>query len=565
LGNLAVVENQNQTKLHDERNGFLSFAHLLIDTIKSIMKQALCFLLVILLLIKTAKSQIISYPRYYYGNGTNMPFDKEFDLLVPFKEKQNVYYIYLYKHRGNTSFLESIQKEKGSLPHVKLNSTWEKSKTNDTNYTKVEFRYIPAEEEYSLLKPSRIYSLIFFKGVTEGSRRILSALRNEYTNTGSIAPNGPAYLRYTAERDRQITQNKITTYNSDFAKYDTFYSTKIKPLEESLRPLIEADTSYRFPCESSCVTDGCLGSLLALVNGKGCTPVGLVCQDTCQVMNSLFLLKKRNCQNLTTFLQGQSSLEDIDKRDQYLAISKREDRKARLNQSIIVFRGIEELLLSLKGQLQSANCSSDTTCLYQLRACINTFLQQLEANQTRVARILKINQDMMDAIVESRLFIDYEISDVNTYVYNFQARNEMAITPVFGYAYYGFQEGFSSFTPYLGFQVNFQGLDRDVPFNQIPRKTIWQRLCFTTAWTLTGVAEQNKRADLFEKSSLITALGFKLSHVLMLNAGTLWFQKQNKNVLISDKTIAATPVLSLSVNLEIDKLLNGFTKLIPVK
>jgi hypothetical protein len=141
----------------------------------------------------------------------------------------------------------------------------------------------------------------------------------------------------------------------------------------------------------------------------------------------------------------------------------------------------------------------------------------------------------------------------------------MAITPVFGYAFYGFQKGFSGFTPYLGFQVNFQGMNRNDPFNQIKRKTIWQRTCFTTAWTLTSVQEVNKRDDLFDKSSLITALGYKLSHVMMLNAGVLWFKKENPNVLITDKSVAATPVLSLSLNLEIEKLLNGFTKLIPKK
>lgn len=67
--------------------------------------------------------------------------------------------------------------------------------------------------------------------------------------------------------------------------------------------------------------------------------------------------------------------------------------------------------------------------------------------------------------------------------------------------------------------------------------------------------EVNKRDDLFDKSSLIICLGFKLGHIVMLNAGGLWFKKEDPNTIITSKKIATTPVVALSLNLEINELL----------
>ncbi|HMG68771.1 MAG TPA: hypothetical protein VK588_13825, partial [Chitinophagaceae bacterium] len=79
-----------------------------------------------------------------------------------------------------------------------------------------------------------------------------------------------------------------------------------------------------------------------------------------------------------------------------------------------------------------------------------------------------------------------------------------------------------------------------------------------------SVSSPGKRTDFFgNSSSLITAFGFKLNHVFMLNYGALWFKEINPNPFITDKKLKATPSLSLSINLAIRDLLNGFTTLIP--
>jgi hypothetical protein len=278
------------------------------------------------------------------------------------------------------------------------------------------------------------------------------------------------------------------------------------------------------------------------------------------------LLNSLSCSNILGYTKGYTVLSKIGKNDEYAKHDNFELRRKNLEFSLNELNDLKSITLQLRTQLQTIQkCKDQLSSIAIIDSWLTAVIDTLFESKKRVLNIIKLKSELESIYIESHLFIDVDITEVDTYIYNFQARNEMAITPVFGYAFYGFQKGFSGFTPYLGFQVNFQGMNRNDPFNQIKRKTIWQRTCFTTAWTLTSVQEVNKRDDLFDKSSLITALGYKLSHVMMLNAGVLWFKKENPNVLITDKSVAATPVLSLSLNLEIEKLLNGFTKLIPKK
>lgn len=531
------------------------------------MKNILLLIFILLVYFQT-NAQLVSYPKYYYGDGTNKPFDKEFDLMIPFKEQKPLYYdsIYLYKHKGNKSFQKSLDKENGELLNVKHYGSWEKSKTGDTIYYKVQFRYNPNQKEYSLLKPSGIYSLIFFNGITDGSNNIINALKKEYLNSGNISLDGEAYKEFKKERERQRTKNNINTYHEDFNEYINFYKDKLLPLENKLIQEKQKDSDYKFKCEGNYLKNDFLVHLFNLLNGKGCMVGSIKCLDTCKISSLILYLNKINCSNITYLLKGNAVLSNLEQTENYIKDGKYDLRRTNIEKSLSDLYEIRNLIVNFKTQLTTTQeCKNQICCLDELSIIIDKLISELINTNKRVSEIKKLTSDQESIFVNSRLFIDHDVAGVNTYIYNFQARNEMAITPVFGYAYYGFQKGFSGFTPYLGFQINFQGLNRNDPFNQIKRKTIWQRTCFTTAWTLTGVQEPNKRYDLFSNSSLITALGFKFSHVVMLNGGVLWFKKENPNALVTSKSIAAAPVLSLSLNLEIEKLLNGFTKLIPIK
>jgi hypothetical protein len=57
------------------------------------------------------------------------------------------------------------------------------------------------------------------------------------------------------------------------------------------------------------------------------------------------------------------------------------------------------------------------------------------------ARLSSITREIFPLTVTNTLAAD-------TYSYNFDTRTKQSIVPVFGYAFIGFQDGFTSFTPY---------------------------------------------------------------------------------------------------------------------
>lgn len=513
-------------------------------------------------------AQKTQFPAVYLTDGKNKPFDKEYDFLIPFTAQEDVSDVLLYKHKGVRSLKKSFAKEKGILPTVKLQSEWEKLR--DTNFLKVKLRYQEDNKLYSLLKPARKYSLIILKGLTEGSNSLLDSIKADYDSTGGNISStiGPGIREFVRQRSRQAEENAgIVTFDLDYSKYISLYKDSIRPLQDKEKKAKENDENYKAPCENRdrLFNDSCISFLLKSFYGNGCMKVTVKCLDTCNLLNLLLSLNRLKCENLTPYITGLASLNNLEFSSQYLGYNKYTERKVIIEQNKSDLNRVKNLTEQVLLQLEGGGCAEYRDCLKQMEITISNIMRELLGAQLRINEAQKWKALIEKICIRSGLFLDYAIAGANTFVYNFQARNEMAITPVFGYAYYGFQKDFGGFTPYLGFQVNFQGLNRDDPYRLIPRKTIWQRLCFTTAWTLTGVEEKDKRYDLFSKSSLITCLGYKLGHVAMFNAGGLWFRREDPNPLITRKKAAFTPVLALSINMELEKLVNGFTKLIPIK
>jgi len=193
-----------------------------------------------------------------------------------------------------------------------------------------------------------------------------------------------------------------------------------------------------------------------------------------------------------------------------------------------------------------------------LVASFNDLKQLADYKQQIFKLLIKPSPD--DGVI---YFSGADLEDLNAYIFNFQTRTNLHFTPIFGYAVYKFGPTYD-FSPYLGFQVNIEPMNLNTNFADIRYKSIWQRLAFMTAWTLKSVAYPGKRSDFFgNSSSLLTGIGFKFSHFVMINASALWFKDLDPNPYSTRKNIVCVPSLSLSINLSIPTILNGFTSLIP--
>ena len=153
----------------------------------------------------------------------------------------------------------------------------------------------------------------------------------------------------------------------------------------------------------------------------------------------------------------------------------------------------------------------------------------------------------------------------STEVVDFDTRTGFTITADFGYIYYGFQEDFSSMTPYVGFELEFRYFDKNIPFNLIRPKTIWHYLSFTTGLTLTSIKKDGKRDDFFASKSLLTGIGFRLSSATRVTAGAMWFNREDVNPVLDKKHLAVTPYIGLSIDLKLKSLMNDFYSLSPTK
>jgi len=194
---------------------------------------------------------------------------------------------------------------------------------------------------------------------------------------------------------------------------------------------------------------------------------------------------------------------------------------------------------------------------------IKSIINQLTEQIQRLTLEKKTEKKIRTAIVNQGYFLEPAIVTGSSNIFDFKTRSKLQITPDFGYVVYGFQKNFTSFTPYLGFQINFRTLDKNIPWGIYPNKTIWHRLSFMTGWTLAGVAKQGKRENFFSSSSLLTGLGFKLTNAIKLTGGTMWFYGDDPNPLVDNRKLRMTPYAGISVDLDVKEFLNDFTSLIP--
>jgi len=149
-----------------------------------------------------------------------------------------------------------------------------------------------------------------------------------------------------------------------------------------------------------------------------------------------------------------------------------------------------------------------------------------------------------------------------TAIYDFNTRSAFRAIPDFGLIGYGGSGAFGRFTPYLGVQFNIRQSKKNIPWKYYPNKNWRHHLSFSLGYTLSKVAEEGRREDFFEKASLLTGVGWRLSDELRITAGGLWFYQNSPNPALKDRDLVATPFIGLSVDMDFAKLFNNLQTLI---
>jgi hypothetical protein len=505
----------------------------------------------------------------------NLPYDSAFTLGIHYKKGQLMYGATFVEIRGNETVQQAVANPSG---RITLKAYLGKD-TSDPVYN-VEFRY-PGKKSAGMIRPARRYALLIthdlISGIysTSNDNGFLKDMYDYFSSTTNDSAGG--YTRLEATYNSIKTRNTYSDSKGnkfltmpDFSVVFTYYITSIYPKHKDYFTLLNqintnTDVQNLVTFADLTAVAGCMTTLYGLIQAKGCSGKaagGAACCDSiCATLSTLqaLLFLGANETFFTLLLKGQVSIGDILKNPADIKLA---SDPSGLQKNL---HTTQDALTALQNALFRYGFETNNHCVDQLVNNLQTYGTQRAAS---ISKLIKLKQDIYNLVVgtvqgSQVCFSGIDVDAFDTYTFNFQSRTALYLTPVFGYAVYKFGVTYD-FSPYLGVQVNFEPLNQNVPFNQIQKKELWQRLSFVTAWTLKSVSYPGKRQDFFAgTSSLITGLGFKLSHVVMINGSALWFKALDPNPYSTQKNIVCVPSLSLSLNLTIKDLLNGFTSLIP--
>jgi hypothetical protein len=152
--------------------------------------------------------------------------------------------------------------------------------------------------------------------------------------------------------------------------------------------------------------------------------------------------------------------------------------------------------------------------------------------------------------------------------FNFKTRSKLNIVPDFGFVIVPRSiRGFSAklnqlaYSPYLGFNINFRSINKDIPFGLIKYKTVWHRLSFMSGILLTKLKIEGEREDLFANNSLMAGLGLRINNVVKFSSGVVLYKSLDPNPTIDNPRLGISPYAGLSLDLEVQELFGGISSL----
>ncbi|MGD8867766.1 MAG: hypothetical protein PVI01_09050 [Gemmatimonadales bacterium] len=110
--------------------------------------------------------------------------------------------------------------------------------------------------------------------------------------------------------------------------------------------------------------------------------------------------------------------------------------------------------------------------------------------------------------------------------------------------------------PYIGVNLYLRPVNKDAPLNGLAR-----RFAITIGITVSSVSDgrSETRDDLFGSQALLLGAGLRLLPSVRAGAGALLFRKLDPNPLITRKSLASVPYVSLSLDWDIAKTLRVVT------
>lgn len=161
------------------------------------------------------------------------------------------------------------------------------------------------------------------------------------------------------------------------------------------------------------------------------------------------------------------------------------------------------------------------------------------------------------------VFFDAQLAtSINALPYKVESSAPLSLIADAGVIYAGFQKGFSKVTPYVGLCYSLRPYDSDLKFREVKKQGLkpWERLSFHLGLTLSSFAKTNYRGDIFGSNNVMTGIGYRLSNVICLTGGGVFYNNIDPNPLLDHKTVGFAPYFGISINLKIKAALGDLAK-----
>lgn len=116
-----------------------------------------------------------------------------------------------------------------------------------------------------------------------------------------------------------------------------------------------------------------------------------------------------------------------------------------------------------------------------------------------------------------------------------------------------------AFSSYLGTNVYARPINKAAPISQFGSfwQTLPRRVSLTLGLTVDGIGDERTRDDLFGNQSLIVGVGARMTGSLRLMVGALVFEERDPNPLVEGDSVAVSPFLSFSFDVDVAPALTG--------
>lgn len=234
------------------------------------------------------------------------------------------------------------------------------------------------------------------------------------------------------------------------------------------------------------------------------------------------------------------------------------DALSNLNTSLKTLNMLEDLVRLAP---VSSNDPSTLRNLDTFLPVMGMWRKVIQQNIELLGKKIEANKQVTEYFT-SKIFMPspLNIGNASTEVINFMTASKFKIVPDFGFVIISNfpNKGLvNDLVPYLGFNINFRSINKDVPMNKLENKHWSYYFSFIMGITLTSIEIPNKREDLFGSKSLMAGFGFRLNNYLKIIGGGVFFKTFNTNPLITRKSVGTSPFAGLSIDYELTDLFGG--------